>query len=372
MPHAAVSKSIEAQGGEVVRAADGAIVEISLARTWATDNDVERLAEIKTLKRLDLSFTYVSDRGIERIAQLPGLEELTLDTAEFITDAATSYLRAAKHLRKLSLRGTDVTDISMPYLAELTTLRSLDLSFTMLGEVGMESLPALIELEELNLGGTHINGINLNFLKLLPKLRKLSFNGIQRRNAGACWSPLIVDQDLDAIAQLASLEDLNLGIGVSLGRGPAQTGTGNCRVTGGIKISDAGVAKLARLKKLRRLDLSGAKLTATGLKALQQLPLERLSLWNCTAIDDSTAPILAGIPTLTTLDLSYTGAADAALKTIAALPRLQAIYLTDTKVTPDGAEAFRKQKPGVFVSWALRPAPKPSTYKPGSGKVIEQ
>src|SRR3954452_8357544 len=80
-PHAWV----EALGGEIGRGADGAIVEVSLARTWATDNDMERLIDIRSLKRLDLSFTYVTDRGIERLQQLPQLEELTLDTAEFIT-----------------------------------------------------------------------------------------------------------------------------------------------------------------------------------------------------------------------------------------------------------------------------------------------
>jgi len=185
-PHASVAQWIEAQGGEIRRGTDGRIVEVSLARTWATDSDIERVVEIKGLKRLDLSFTYVSDRGIERLQQLQQLEELTLDTAEFITDAATNYLRANRKLRKLVLRGTDVTDVSLPYIAELTALKSLDLSYTMLGDGGLESLPALTELEELNLGGTRISGINLNFLKLLPKLRKLGFHGIQRRNAGAC------------------------------------------------------------------------------------------------------------------------------------------------------------------------------------------
>ncbi len=153
------------------------------------------------------------------------LEELTLDATEAITDAAASYLRANKHLRKLVLRGTDITDVGMPYLAALTGLKSLDLSHTMVGDVGLESLPALSELEELDLGGTRITGINLNFLKLLPKLKKLSFNGIQRRNAGACWTPLITDLDLDTISLLSGLEDLNLGVGVSLGR----TGRGRWR-----------------------------------------------------------------------------------------------------------------------------------------------
>src|SRR5262249_25945552 len=89
-PQASLAKWIEAQGGEVVRGPDANIIEVSLARTWATDNDVERIVEIKGLKRLDLSFSYVSDRGIERLQQLQQLEELTLDTAEFITDAATN------------------------------------------------------------------------------------------------------------------------------------------------------------------------------------------------------------------------------------------------------------------------------------------
>ena len=49
-------------------------------------------------------------------------------------------------------------------------------------------LPKRAELEELKLGGDRISGINFNFLKLLPKPKKLSFNGIQRRNGGACWT----------------------------------------------------------------------------------------------------------------------------------------------------------------------------------------
>ena len=359
-PQAGIVRSIEALGGSVDRGADGSIVEVSLARTAASNNDVERVAEIKTLKRLDLSFTYVSDAGIESLQRAPQLEELTLDATEALTDAAASYLRANKQLRRLVLRGTDITDVGMPYLATLTGLKSLDLSHTMVGDVGLESLPALSELEELDLGGTRITGINLNFLKLLPKLKKLSFNGIQRRNAGACWTPLISDLDLDNISLLSGLEDLNLGIGVSLGRTGVPVGAGNCHVTGGIQLTDLGVAKLAKLTKLRRLDISGAKITTAAVKVLKGLPqLERLSLWNCTALDDSAAPELAALPNLAMLDLSYTSAGDATLKSLSGLPNLKLLYLTDTKVTPAGVEAFRKQKPASFVSWAKRPDPIP-------------
>ena len=84
---------------------------MSLARTWATDADIERVAAIKTLKKLDLSLTYVSDAGAEAIGKAAQLEELNLFTAEFITDAAIAFLRGNTNLRVLNLRGTDVTDI---------------------------------------------------------------------------------------------------------------------------------------------------------------------------------------------------------------------------------------------------------------------
>lgn len=354
---------IETLGGDLVRGPGGAIVEVSLARTWATDNDVSRVAEIKGLKRLDLSFTYVTDRGIEKLQQLQELEELKLDTAEFLTDGATNYLRANRRLRKLVLRGVDITDVGLPHLATLTNLRSLDLSHTMIGDVGIESLPALAELEELNLSATRITGLNFHFLKLLPKLRKLSFGGIQRRNGGACWTPTIIDLDLDPIALLPALEELHLGVGVGLGKSGKPAGERNCRLTGGIQITDLGLAKLARLKNLRRLDVSGARVTAAGLEALKSLPrLERLNLWNCAQVDDSAAAVLAGFPSLVNLDLSETPAGDAALSRLAALPKLKYVYLTDTRVTPTGVEAFQGARPGVFVSWAERPK------APGSAK----
>jgi len=368
-PRADVERAVVALGGQVARGPDGNIVDVSLARTWASDNDVEKVADIRTLKRLDLSFTYVTDAGVQRLGQVPALEELTLDTAEALTDAAASYLRANKSLRKLVLRGLDITDVGMPYLAALTGLKSLDLSHTMIGDVGLESLPALSELEELNLGGTRITGTNLNFLKLLPKLKKLSFNGIQRRNAGACWTPLITDLDLNAISQLSGLEDLNLGVGVSLGKTGVPVGAGNCRVTGGIQLTDLGVAKLAKLTRLRRLDISGAKITPAGLSALKKLPeLQRLSLWNCKVLDDSAAPTLAALPRLRNVDLSYTSVGDETLKGLASLPDLKVVYLTETKVTAAGLDAFRRQKPESFVSWAMRPAPIPRAPKAAKPK----
>ena len=350
---------IDARGGFVVRDRDGSIAEVSLARTWATDEDLSYVADIPTVKRLDLSFTLITDKGVKELEQLRQLEELNLETAEALTDASMNYVKNIPTLRKLNVRGVDITDVGMPAIAQMTGLRSLDLSHTMLEDVGLEHLPALSELEELYLGGDMITGINLNFLKLLPKLKKLSLDGIQRRNAGACWTPRVTDLDLDTISLLSNLEDLDLGVGLNLGRGgkPAATGGGNCKPTGGLQLTDLGLAKLGKLRKLRRLNMSGARLTPAGLKVLAGLPLERLSLWNIEALDDAAATVLVEIPTLTNIDLSLTSLTDKGLQTLAKLPNLKTLYLTETKVTPKAVEAFQKTNPKTFVSWAQRLPP---------------
>ncbi len=363
-PDASVADSVERQGGHVVRDARGNIVEVSLARTWATDADVERVAAIKTLKKLDLSLTYVSDKGAEAIGKATQLEDLNLFTAEFITDAAIAFLRGNTNLRVLNLRGTDVTDISLEYVSQLANLRSLDISFTQIGDVGMEHLAPLSQLEELNVGGMKISGSALHVLKYLPRLKKLSFYGTQRRNAGMCWAPVMTDIELDTIALLTNLEELNIGDGVALGTprpealGP-RTGEAECRITGGTRISDLGVAKLAALEKLRSLNLSGSVVTAGALKTLGGLPnLQHLSLWNAEGINESAASGFESLKSLTSLDLSNTGIGDRVLAALAKLPNLQRLYVSDTAVTASGLAAFQQQRPKAIVSWGIRPEPR--------------
>jgi len=365
-PDADVVRSIEAQGGRIVRDQGGRIVEVSLARTWATDADVERLVGFKSLKRLDLSLTYVSDRGAERLKALDQLEDLNLFAAEFITDAALAFLRGNRQLKTLNLRGTDVTDTSLQYVAELSQLKSLDISFTQITDVGLEHLASLAQLEALNLGGNKISGASLHVLKLLPRLRKLSFYGIQRRNAGWCWAPVVTDLELETISLLSGLEDLNIGSGVALGTprpqdlGPAD-GEAECRIAGGMRVTDLGLARLSKLEKLQHLDVSGSAITSNGLKALANLrDLRRLSLWNVKGIDDTAAPYLESLGNLTSLDLSNTAVGDETLARLGKLSGLRRLYVGETKVTQEGLAEFRKAHPSSVVSWSERPAPRVS------------
>ncbi len=112
------------------------------------------------------------------------------------------------------------------------------------------------------------------------------------------------------------------------------------------------------MKNLKRLDISGARLTPEGLQTLQSLPLEHLSVWASHSLDDAAAEVLAGMPTLTHLDMSYTKVGDRGLQRLGKLSKLKTLYLTETDVTPEAVAMFQKQHPGTFVSWAKRPAPR--------------
>jgi len=163
-------------------------------------------------------------------------------------------------------------DTSLAYIGELSQLKSLDISFTQITDVGLEHLASLAQLEELNLGGNKITGARLHVLKLLPKLRKLSFYGIQRRKRRLVLGAGGHRFELETISLLSGLEDLNIGSGVALGTarpsdlGPAD-GEAECRIAGGTRITDLGLAKLSKLEKLQHSISAAPRLRPNGLKS---------------------------------------------------------------------------------------------------------
>jgi len=104
---------------------------------------------------------------------------------------------------------------------------------------------------------------------------------------------------------------------------------------------DAQLARLAPLgPNLRWLDLSGTKVTDSGLGQLEGMPnLSRLHLER-TAVTDAGLAHLAHLASLEFLDLYGTGVTDAGLERLQKLPQLKRVYLWQTKVTPAGANAF--------------------------------
>ena len=216
-------------------------------------------------------------RAPKRSARLAQLEELNLFTAEFITDAAMAFLRGNTNLRVLNLRGTDVTDTSLEYVARLDQPASLDISFTQITDVGLEHLASLSQLEELNLGGMKISGVGAPRAEVPAESEEaelLRHPAPQRRHVLGAGDdrPRARDHRAARRARRAEHRRRRRARSAAARRSSVRAaGEAECRIAGGTRITDVGVAKLAKLKKLRYLDLSGSVVTAGALKTLAAL-----------------------------------------------------------------------------------------------------
>jgi internalin A len=152
-------------------------------------------------------------------------------------------------------------------------------------------------------------------------------SGSQRTDSGI-WAISVTDLNLDSVASLTQLQELNLG---------------------GAKVTNLGLKKLGSLVQLRSLDLNSTQVSDTGLAILSSLPnLEKLSLWRCKGVGDGALSHLLAAKRLAILDLAETSLTDQGLERIQKTT-LRLLYLGGTAVTASGVEAFEQAHPECQV-----------------------
>ncbi|MGN6104206.1 MAG: hypothetical protein ACTHU0_03810, partial [Kofleriaceae bacterium] len=209
------------------------LVSLALGADALDDHCVEPLARHRSLASLELPGAQITARGAAAIASIPQLRRLRLSSSS-VGDAGVRELaalagRAPGHgLRSLGLGHCEtLTAAACEAIGRMTELSFLDLSANAIDGTGLPHLAALSRLTTLDLG----------FLEL-------------------------GDRDLPAIAELTELTSLSL----AFSRG----------------ITDEAIEVLARLPRLRRLDLAATAITPTGIERLAELPhLHTLGLQHC-------------------------------------------------------------------------------------------
>ena len=247
-------------GGVVTHDPRGSVIAVDLRGSWIGDSGLASLANIATLRRLDLSETRITDHGLRMLRSAPAISDLNLRYAELITDQGVSALKTWKHLTRLNLEGTKITEGALQQLADLTSLVSLDIGSAQVTDAGIEALTSLPNLRDLKLGGNKLTDAGLQPLRQMPGLVSLDLGGTQRQDSGA-WSVSFTQPGLDATATL---------------------------------------------KSLRLLRLNNTLITARGLETLKTIPLELLDLHDCPRIDREAIPIVAGMRSLRLVDLTGT------------------------------------------------------------------
>jgi hypothetical protein len=120
---------------------------------------------------------------------------------------------------------------------------------------------------------------------------------------------------------------------------------------GRTRVSDAGLKRIAHLRRLRNLDLDRLeKVTDAGIAVLAQFPdLAELNLRG-TGVADGVAALRQNLK-LQELDLSETKVGDPSIPALAGLPELRSLILMKTRVTDEGVAAITK--PGCLPSLQL-------------------
>lgn len=314
-------EALQALATELKRDGEGYVSEVSFRGAAIDDGALVHLLGLKRLRSVLLNDTAVTDEGAATLGKLSTLTNLDLRGCK-ISNAAAANLAGLTNLRALRLSGenghTTVDDQGLADLGKLTKLKALALDFLWVTEEGLARLDGLKDLEELYLAKTPVGDEELAKLGQFPKLKKLRLSQTFVTGAG-----------LAHLKKLPGLEELDLS---------------ECS-----RLSDDGLAPLAGITQLTRLNLWRVPITDAGVAHLAGLTkMQWLNVDN-TQLTDTGLEHLKGMAQLTFLHLGSTAVSDAGLKHLEHLTSLKDLKVSRTAVTADGVEQLQKKLPNTGI-----------------------
>jgi hypothetical protein len=279
-------------------------VETVTRTVLAAKGKVEKTEDGQSLKLVDLAVPGAGPHAHRK--------EDPYDAAFF------EHLGQIKTLESLNIISTKFNDAWMPHIAKLTKLKTL--RFTNNGKLtdaGMEQLAGLKNLETFSFVGTQMTGKAYAKFDGMTKLTRVSHRGSSIDDAGL----------KQLCEHLPNLESISLAHA---------------------KFTDAGAVHLAKLTKLKGLEIGTRNARPAALKHITALPLAYLQLGE--GFDKSESlPIIQGIKTLKRLTLTNCkNTTDDDLKLLARMKQLQTLELgglplADERITQLHGFAFLKE-----------------------------
>jgi hypothetical protein len=315
-----------------------------------SDAALAHVARLRSLKGLYFGGNRVTNAGVRHLARLDMLEELFLGggyrdrsgggRSSKISDPALAHLSGLSSLKHLRLWGS-FSDAAFIHLKKFPALTSLSLDgLKKISNVGMTRLAKFDRLEVLDLRRTRITDRGMAHLKKMGSLEKLSLCYVR-----------ISDKGLAYLQEIPSLRQLDVGASGCLAN-LRITDAGMAHVAGmkrlerlklpPVGVGDEGMAHLRRLKNLEELWGPVLGVTDDGLKSLSRMDsLRVLRIGGYDVTDEGVAEIgkMAG---LTSLDLyagPLTGEGLAQLSTLKSLTRLN---LTSLDIPLSGITALNE------------------------------
>jgi Leucine-rich repeat (LRR) protein len=252
---------------------------------YATDEVMPFISKLTGLKSLNLKRSNITDEGMKYITNIKSLE--SLDLPDRATNRSMAYVSQLTSLKRLYFYEGDgrspVTDSGLRHLAKLTNLEELALSGESMGDAGMVYIKDLPRLEYLFIRGSHFGDNGMVQIKDMKSLKMLTFH------EGVGY---ISDAGLICISDIPNLNVLCLH--------------------GMRNITDEGIARLTKMRSLKKLEIGSSQVTDKGLLYLSRIKtLERLDLpQQQKGITDIGVGYLAELPNLKELSINRVHSAD--------------------------------------------------------------
>ena len=179
----------------------------ALGSLWhqALRHRLAHLAQLKSLRSLEISGQRLTDAGMVYLELLTNLETLVITDGPITNDGLShcrgllsltkldlgrtrvESLEPVKHLtmiQTLSLPDTPIDDVGVAPIGGFRSLNELILSRTRVGDAGLARLADLAKLGVLKLDGTRISDTSLVQVARLAELRRTEFG---RDGGDRCW-----------------------------------------------------------------------------------------------------------------------------------------------------------------------------------------
>ncbi len=286
-------------------------VEAVIRTVEAAKGKVEKAEDGQSLKLVDLA--------------VPGAGPHDHRKGDPYDAAFFEHLGHITTLESLNVISTKFNDAWMLHIAKLTNLKTL--RFTNngpLSDAGMEQLAGLKNLEQFSFVGTKITGRAYAKFKGFTKLTRVSHRGSS-----------IDDEGLKELCEhLPNLESISLAHA---------------------KFTDAGAVHLAKLTKLKGLELGTHSATPAALQNLTNLPLESIQLGE--GFHSAEAFTIAkAIPTLRKLSVTDgSKLTDADLTHIAGITQLESLSMDKLPLTDERLSVLSAFAHLRSITLALRP-----------------
>ncbi len=256
-----VIEALTRAGARLHQSRDGSVFSASISH----DRQLSRLKYLPKLQSVNISGNGVTDAGLDHLAKINTLTSLSINQCG-VTDHGLGKLKDLAKLSSISISGKDFTGLGLRKLKDVPNLRSVSL-YSSVNDDDLQAMASVRQIQNLSLSDLNLSRESVGLLNQLKHLRQCNLSLRDASEADFQWIAKVEVSVMVNLYGSPKIPDESWG----LLREAALVGL----TVSGMPITDDGLANIAKIKNLKRLQLVSNELPITdqGLTHLRKLTL---------------------------------------------------------------------------------------------------